>query len=55
MNPAYCACFDRGDDNFDTQPDSDGDIDPVDLNAFTNCFTGATIPWSQALKPNCIP
>jgi hypothetical protein len=55
LNPAYCACLDRGDDDFDTQPDSDGDIDPVDLNAFTNCFTGASIPWSQALKPNCIP
>jgi len=51
----YCACMDRGDDNFNTQPDFDGDIDQYDFNAFNNCYTGPTIPWTPVPECNNSP
>jgi hypothetical protein len=46
FDPGLCHCFDR--DGSDT-------IDADDLNAFLDCVTGPSIPWTTGLAPSCIP
>jgi hypothetical protein len=41
--PQACACVDLGDDNNDSVPDHDGDIDGFDYTAFEDCASGPGI------------
>jgi hypothetical protein len=44
--PTGCSCLDR---------QQDGDVDNFDFNAFSDCTTGANVPWEAGLTPNCSP
>ena len=46
--PAGCECFNQ----VNSTPEG---IDANDFTAFSNCDTGPNVPWSQTLKPACIP
>lgn len=45
-NPPGCTCFDRN---------SDDRLTESDFNEFKNCVSGASVPWSPAVAPNCVP
>jgi hypothetical protein len=44
--PTGCECLDRN---------TDSKVDGLDLTAFTDCWTGPNVPWSQSLTPGCNP
>lgn len=47
-----CACFDRS----SLSPGvTDGAVNESDFLEFEKCATGANVPWSAAVTPNCAP